>query len=199
MTENTVQVDVQVTPKDKLTPIKLSELMTFFKAGYGDRWISEEHFRGTVIKNSSRILELRIKRQLAAALSINVHRITDIAVGPNFRGQGLGVKLFKEAAKDDPAAWVTIGKDAIGMLSTVTDAFLNYLPVDQKEEVETLFKEINGVGDDFAVDVVEVDSPILTARLAQKGMEKEKFTAIHRPGSLHAPDYYQILFQNQSK
>jgi GNAT superfamily N-acetyltransferase len=191
-------VQAKFTTKDQISPDEISELIQFFKIGYGERWVSDEHFRDVVMSNMSDLLRLYSEDKLVAAAGINVNRITDISVDPNQRGKGLGLKLFEEAAKNNPRLWITVGVDAPEMLATVASPELNLLPIKDPTEIEKLFKEINGITGDFQIETTEVELPLLTERLQKKGINQDKFLAFSRTNSLHGNTYKQILFQNQT-
>ncbi|QQG43011.1 MAG: GNAT family N-acetyltransferase [Candidatus Daviesbacteria bacterium] len=193
-----LNLQVQVIPKEQVDEEQLKEFIEFFRAGYDDRWVGEEYFRNVVMKNSTELLTMRKEGKLVAAFNFDHHRITDIAVNPEYRGSGIGVKLFQEAARHDPKSWITIAADAEGMLATVTSQGLNYLPVEDKNQMESLFQEGNGTRDNYQVEVSEVEIPWLAARLQEKGIEhSDTFIASSRNKSLHGPTYWQLLFQNQ--
>lgn len=194
-----ISVQPRWVSREQVTDQEINRLIAVYKSGYGPKWISEEHFRSTVIKNTSEILELVTGEDVAAAINVNNKRITDIAVNPKFQGQGLGVRLFEEAAKHIPEVWISVGIDpkAEGMMATVTDPRLSFLPVGDKTTIESLFKGLNGVESDLIIGTDRVKHKFLTGRLVGKGITQEEFIAFYRPNSLHGVGYEQILFQNQ--
>ncbi len=190
---------VQVFPKEQITEEQLKEFIAFFKDGYGDRWVSEDHFRNVVMKNSTELLTVRDGEELVASFNFDNHRITDIAVSPTHRGEGLGVRLFQEAANHNPEAWITIGVDADAMLSTVTSKELNFVPVEDKDQMEGLFRQCNGTRENYQVGIEEVQLPMVMRRLKEKGIEhSDTFLTSYRGKSLHGPAYKQIIFQNRA-
>lgn len=191
-------ITVKITPKEEVTPPEIDELINLFQTGYGEKWNGEDYFRNVVMRNNSDIVRLFLNGTLAAASLVNIRRITDIAVHPSFQGRGLGVRLFQEAVRFRNDIWITIGVDAEAMLHTVTDQRLHFLPVEDQTVIEGLYRGINGVGDDFAVEIVEVTDPDLSERLARKGVRKDSFMVFYRHGSVHNQNYKQILWQNQS-
>ena len=193
---NKSEIVALVIPKDQITEEQLQQLMEIYKAGYGERWISEDHFRSTVMKNTSQVVQLLQGVNLAAALNINIRRITDIAVNPDFQGQGLGVRLFEEAARVDPNIWISVSADAAAMLATVTDQRLNYFPVEDRDKIEKMFRELNGIGENFRINLESMKHPLLSKRMKRKGIDQDRFVAITRPNSLHGSTYKQIVFQN---
>lgn len=190
-------VKVEVTARDRVGGEELAMLRDFFKRGYGGRWIGDENFWTVMAHNFTQLLRLYSRNQLAAALLIDTKRISDIAVDPGCRGRGLGVKLLEEAAKVYSNVWISVGIDAEGMMATITDQGLNYLPVEDKQEIETLFKDTNRARGDYQVEISEVVVPLLSDRLAAKGIVRDKFMAFSRINATHGSVYKQILFQNQ--
>lgn len=192
-------ITVKVTPKEEVTTKELEEIIDVLRAGYGEEWISDDHFRDVPMKYATHYLRLFAGDDLAATLSIHDNRITQVAVHPNFQGQGLGIKLFQEAAKFRQDMWITVDIKAEGMIATITDSRLNYFPVEDQDQIEDLFKNLSGdaVGDSYKVEVERIEHPFLSQRLAKKGIKQEKFSAYYRPGALHGSEYKQILWQNQ--
>ncbi|MBI4040176.1 GNAT family N-acetyltransferase [Candidatus Daviesbacteria bacterium] len=195
--EMSLSYQVKIIPRAGIADEQMGEFINFFEVGYGERWISEGHFRNVVMKNGTEMLTIREKGRLAAACNFDHHRITDIAVSPDFRGQGLGVRLFEEAARHDPRAWITIGVDAEAMQATVTDQRLKYLPVEDKDRIEDLFKECNGTRENYQVGIDRVELPLISQRLKRKGIKQKDFVVSYRNKSLHGQAYQQIIFQNQ--
>lgn len=190
-------LSVKVTPKEEINPEEVASLIDFYKAGYGDRWLGEENFRNVMMQIGTQLVQIYSEGRLAAAAFFDHSRICDISVHPDFTGQGLGVKLIQEAAVAQPDAWISIGIDADGMLATITDDKLNFLPVEDKDQIEQLFRNTNRGKDNFEVGVEQVEVPIVTKRLAAKGIIKDKFTAFYRHGATHGQVYKQLLFQNK--
>lgn len=190
-------VQIRLSPKEEIDSLHQDQLLRFFREGYGERWISDDNFKNVMIKNATEVLEIYSQAQIAAALLFDNKRISDVAVHPTFQGQGLGVRLFQEASKTHPDAWISVGIDAAAMLATITDSSLNFFPVDERVHIETLFKQTNRARDNFEVETSRINNPLLSERLAKKGIEKDQFTAFSRSGATHGSTYYQILFQNQ--
>ncbi len=190
-------IRAEVTPKEQVSKEDLEALLGFFRRGYGERWIGDENFWNVMAKNFTELLRLYDKDQLAAALLIDTRRISDIAVNPDFQGRGLGVRLFKEAASVHPDVWISVGINAEGMLATVTDKDLHYLPVEDKQKIGDLFEHTNRAKGDHEVEVSEVEVPLLSKRLKAKNINQDRFLAFHRVNATHGAAYRQILFQNQ--
>lgn len=186
-----------IIPEGQLDNSHKQNLFKFLKEGYGDRWISDSNFWDVMIRNCTQVLEISSSNQLAAVALMDYHRISDIAVNPNFRGQGLGVKLFQEAAKTDPDVWISIEIDASEMLATITDQRLNFLPIGNKDKIENLFRETNRARDNYQVEITEIEQPLVSKRLANKGTSQNRLAAFNRVNATHGASYLQILFQNQ--
>lgn len=186
-----------ITKKD-ISGRDINNLIYVYKLGYGAKWISEEHFREVVMRNTSEVLELLIDNNVAAALNVNNKRITDIAVDPKFQGQGFGVRLLLESTGHIPGVWISVGIDlkAEGMIATVTDQKLNFLPVENKAKIEGLFRELNGVEPGLIIGTDTTRHDLLSKRLEKRGIDQEEFLVFFRPNSLHGAGYRQILFQS---
>ena len=177
---------------------KLEELLEVFKAGYGDDWLGDDLFWNVRLKNATELLELRSENRMAAAILFDNLRILQVTVHPDFQGHGLGVKLLQEAAEVHPEAWISVALDANAVLATVADPRLNYLPVEDKDKIEELLKNINGSKGHYQVDAKEVPQTVLSEKFASKGLKKDKFIAFAaKEASTHGQGYYQILFQNK--
>lgn len=191
---------VKVSKKEDFSKNQLEELLELFKAGYGGDWLGDDIFWKVRMKNGTEVLELQSNSKITAAILFDNLRISLITVHPDFQGQGLGVRLFQEAAKAQSEAWISVATNADAVLHTVADSRLNFMPIEDKEEIEDLLKETNGSRNSFEVDTKEVEVPLLSKRLAKKGIQKEKFVAYAaKTGSTHGAQYWQILFQNQSQ
>lgn len=195
MEQNQLRVDV--TPAQQLSSNEVNELLELLKAGYDERWISDENFRDVIIRNATELLKLYSGDKLAAALVFDNKRISDIAVHPDFQGKGLGVKLFEEAAKAHPDSWISVGIGAEAMLATITAPKLNFVPIEDRAKIEDLFRQTNRGRDNFKMEATKIAVPFLTERLADRGIAKDEFLAFVRPGATHGSSYQQILFQNQ--
>lgn len=191
-------IQVKLLTKEQISPDQKERLLKFFEEGYGERWISGDNFNEVMIPNATQALMIESDGRLAGALLFDHQRISDISVHPDFQGQGLGERLFEEAAKACSDAWISVGINAEGMLATVTSGNLHFLPVEEKQRIEVLFAQTNRGKDNFKVEVTRVALPILHERLANKGINKDQFTAFVRVGATHGVGYQQILFQNQS-
>ncbi len=190
---------VKVIPKDQLSNSDQQQLLELFRAGFGDEWLGDDVFWNMRMKNCTGVLEICSDEKLAAAVLFDNLRIIQPSVHPDFQGQGLGVKLFQEAARIYPETWVSVGIDAEGMLATITSPELSYLPADDQDKIENLLQSTNGSKNSFQVDVKEVALPEVSKRLAGKGVTKDMFIAYAaKSGSAHGQGYYQILFQNQT-
>src|SRR3989344_4000071 len=188
---------VKIAKKENFSTDQLEELLELFKAGYGDDWLGDDMFRNVRMKNATEVLELTSNNQLTAAIVFDNLRILLITVHPDFQGHGLGVKLLQEAANAHFDAWISIALDAQPVLHTVTDKRLNYLPVEDQVAIESMLSQINGGKNTPKVDTKQVEVPYLTARLAEKGITQDRFTAFAaKAGSTHGQEYWQILFQN---
>lgn len=198
--EEVEQLDLQVKLllKDQIDPPHEGEILELFKAGYGDQWLGDDVFRNVRMVNCTRVLELYSNSHLAGAILFDYNRISQVAVHPDFRGQGLGVKLFQAAARANPGSWISVSVEAEPMLTTITDSKLNFLPVEDQDQIEALLRETNGSRDSFQVDIKEIEMPLLSQQLIKKGIIKQEFTAYAaRAGSTHGQGYYQILFQSR--
>lgn len=189
-------VEVQlITPLD--FPQQEKELTRFFQDGYKEKWIGAELFHNTTLANSSEIIAFRQGEILAAALSINRGRVTDMVVSPNYQGHQLGVRLYQEAIDRYPFAWVTIHMDSKAMLATVADSRLGFQVVEDQEEMEMLFQGINGVNENYYVQLLQMENPFLARRLRRERSGESYFETFYRPGAIHGPGYQQILFKQQ--
>lgn len=187
-----------VTDKDQIDPAKAEQIRELFRQGYGEKWLGDENFTEVALKNATQLLEIHIGADIAAALLFDHDRISDISVHPDFMGKGLGTKLFEEAAKARSQAWISVGTNAEGMLATVTDPALHYLPVEDKTQIEALFQETNrGKSTDYRVETTQSKASLVSERLAKKGINKSEFTTFFRHGATHGNTYTQILFQNK--
>lgn len=186
-----------VIDKDQIDPQKAEQIKELFRQGYGEKWLGDENFTEVAFKNATQLLEIHIGADIAAALLFDYDRISDISVHPDFMGKGLGTKLFEEAAKARPQAWISVGTNAEGMLATVTDPDLHYLPVEDKDQIEALFQSTNrGKSTDYRVETTQSAAPLVTERLTKKGINQSEFTTFFRHGATHGNTYTQILFQN---
>ena len=192
-------VRVDVVPAQSLTEEDLKKLGELLAAGYGKLWQGEENFRNAIMGNATQVLRIYAQDNLAAALTIDNSRISAIVVGPDFQGRGLGVKLFEEASKAHPDAWITVGVDpkSEAMIATLTSRRLDFMPVEDKSKIENLFRHTNQGRDHYQVEVGNREFPFLSQRLALKGIKQDTFVAYTRSGSTHGTAYHQILFQNQ--
>ncbi|MEK7559154.1 MAG: GNAT family N-acetyltransferase [Patescibacteria group bacterium] len=188
---------VEVTTASQIRPEDSDEAMRLFKIGYAERWQGEENYKNNIINNATELLRLYEDDSLAASITLDNGRITCIAVHPDFRGQGLGKKLFEEAAKVNPDVWIGVTVNATGMMATLTTEGLNYLPIDNKDKIENLYRMTNQ-GHNSRVMTQSMEIPFLSERLKEKGIDKNTFTAYTREGGTHGLDYRQVLFQNQS-
>ena len=171
--------------------------MELFKVGYAERWQGEDNYRKNILSNATELLRIYEGKDLAASLTIDNGRITAIAVHPDMRGHGLGTKLFEEAAKVNPHVWIGVAVDAEEMMATLTTDNLNYLPVNDRDRIESLYRATNQ-GRDSIVTARSMEIPFLSGRLQEKGIDQRSFTSYTREGGTHPSTYHQVLFQNQA-
>lgn len=189
---------VRVLSKDEILQDHQQQLLELFKSGYGDDWLGDDVFWNVRMKNGTDVLELQSNNQIAAAIIFDNLRISLITVHPDFQGQGLGVRLFQEAAKAHSKAWISVATNADAVIRTITDSKLNFMPVEDKNKIEVLLGETNGSRNSSEVDIEEIEIPLLSERLAKKGIQEEKFVVYAaKTGSTHGSGYKQVLFQNQ--
>jgi len=189
-------VKVEVTPASQIQPQDSDEAMELFKIGYAERWQGEDNYRNNILNNATELLRIYKGGNLAASITLDHGRISCIAVHPDFRGQGLGTKLFEEAAKVYPNAWIGVAVDAEEMMATLTSDSLNYSLVDDKNKIEGLYRMTNQ-GRNSVVTSKSMEIPFLSGRLRKKGINQRTFTTYAREGGTHAGEYRQVLFQNQ--
>lgn len=193
---------VKVTPASQIKPEDSDEVMELLAAAYGnygDGWMGDDVFKNARLKNATEMLRIYNGHDLAASLLFDHDRISIIAVRPDSQGQGLGVRLFEEAAKVHPNVWITVGLDSDGMIATLTSNKLNFSLVEDKLKIEDLFRATNQGRDHFKVEAEEKEIPFLSERLKEKGIYRNSFMAYSREGGTHAANYHQIVFQNQPK
>ena len=198
--EEVEQADVraELTPADQIQPKDSDEVIELLKVGYGERWQGEDNYRTAILNNATELLRIYVEDVLAASLFLDHSRITAIAVHPDMRGRGLGVRLFEEAAKAQPDVWISAGIDAEEMMATLTNAKLNFLPINDQAEIEALYRTTNQGRNAFEVEVETREIPFLTERLERKAIHQDKFTTYTRAGGTHKTVYRQVLFQNQA-
>ena len=193
-------VRVDITPVTQLTEDQIKELGDLLAAGYDKLWQGDGNYRNAILGNATQVLRIYDGDALAAGVTIDNSRISAIAVGPHFQGRGLGVKLFKEASKAHPDIWITVGVDpkSEGMIATLTSKKINFMPVEDKNKIEDLFRKTNQGREHYQVETESTEFPFLSQRLALKGINQNSFIAYARAGSTHGSVYHQILFQNQT-
>lgn len=191
-------VTVDLTPVSQVKPGDVEAVIRLMQIAYGERWQGENNFRNNILANATELLRIYRDGALAASLLLDNERISIIAVNPDFQGQGLGVRLFQEAAKAHSNAWITAGTDADEMIITLTSDKLNYLPVEDKSRIEGLFQSTNQGRNHFKVEVENSKVPILFQRLTKKNvLHADTFMTYARKGATHSIAYHQIVFQNQ--
>ena len=190
-------VKVEVTPASQIQPQDSDEAMELFKIGYAERWQGEDNYRNNILNNATELLRIYKGGNLAASITLDHGRISCIAVHPDFRGQGLGIKLFEEAAKVYPNAWIGVAIDAEEMMATLTSDSLNYSLVDDKNKIEGLYRMTNQ-GRNSVVTANSMELPFLSQRLGEKGIDRSVFATYTREGGTHGGGYRQVLFQNQT-
>lgn len=188
---------VQVTPASQIQPQDVDETMEFFRIGYAGRWQGEDNYRRNILNNATELLRIYKGEKLAASITLDNGRISCIAVNPDFRGEGLGTKLFEEAARVYPHVWIGVAVDAEEMMATLTTDSLNYLPVDDRDKIEELYRMTNQ-GRNSVVTAQSTEIPFLSQRLKEKGIERRTFTTYTREGGTHGSTYRQVLLQNQA-
>lgn len=181
-----------------IDPEILDEVIRLYGESYKDRWIGKERYLAETMPNTSAINVLMVDGQIAGAITLNRDRIITIGLNPKFQGRGLGPELFSHIAQKHPSVWISIGANAPEMLATVTHSSLKYKLVEDKPEIEELYRGINGVPADFTVDTERIEHDFLRKRFSKKGVKQSKFTAFTRSGSLHDASYRQFLFQNRA-
>ena len=187
---------VEVTPASQIQPEDADEAMELFKVGYAERWQGEDNYRKNILSNATELLRIYEGKDLAASLTIDNGRITAIAVHPDMRGHGLGTKLFEEAAKVNPHVWIGVAVDAEEMMATVTSDSLSFLPIDDKDKIQDLYRKTNQ-GRNSVVTAEKMELPFLSQRLRKKGTDRSTFTTYTREDGTHGQGYRQVLFQNQ--
>lgn len=191
-------ITIDLAPVSQVKPGDIEAVMKLMQIAYGDRWQGEDNFRANILANATELLRIYRDGALAASLLLDNERISIIAVNPDFQGQGLGVRLFQEAAKAHSDAWITAGTDADEMIITLTSDKLNYLPVEEKSRIEGLFRSTNQGRNHFRVEVENSEVPILSQRLTKKSVpHANTFMTYAREGATHSTTYHQIVFQNQ--
>ncbi len=196
MIDSVTPVHQIILPADRQKK-HLSQLVEVYENAYGEGWIGKNKYLEGTLQNVTEHHLLEIDGKPAAALDMNRDRIISIAVHPDFQGKNLGVKLFREAANSKPNAWISIGVTAYGMLSTVLNENLDYNLVEDKNKIEKLYRKISGVDENYVVNTTVVSDPTISEVFSKKGIEKIKFIATHRPGSIHDERYQQLVFQNK--
>lgn len=190
-------VRVELTPANQIQPEDSDEAMELFRVGYGERWQGEDNYRNAILNNATELLRIYADNNLAASITLDHQRITAIAVHPDFRGRGLGIRLFEEAAKAHPDVWIGVAIDAEEMMATLTSSDLNFAPVEDKARIESLYRATNQ-GRKSEIEIEERRIPFLSERLSKKGIiHQDAFTTYTREGGTHGTSYRQVLFQNQ--
>lgn len=171
-------------------------VVDIYRRSYQEKWLGEAVYQDTVA-NTSTIVRLKEGDNLVAAANLNDdRRIMVIAVGEDYRGKNIGTRFLREVAEAYPKAGISIDIHAKPMLISALQKDSGFVPVDDPYQIENFFKGLKGVGENYFIEHFydEVD---FGAKIAERyKIIRNIFTTFYRFGSIHKPNYHQVLFVN---
>jgi hypothetical protein len=181
-------------PVAELQEGEVRRLEELYAGAYGERWVGDEWFEQSTLKNSSSVAVYGQEDRIAAAINLNNDRMIAIAVDKDVPDRGkVLVAFLQELVKTHPHLWITVDAQAAAMIATMTSSQLNFVVIEDEEHVKALYQSTSGIEGPNPVEPRTLEVPILSRRLRQE----RQFTTFSRENSLHGPGYAQLVFQHR--